>query len=136
MNDMLSTRLSDTSEKHSIIKAIHNIPEYLHMTRHVYRSEKYTVDIVKTLHDTRHIVAVEHHYSLFCLEGPCYIGYNVNSSIAHLHHYRNNCQFQIKKKICEEEYKKNVVRDTTIWKYKTDLIKNSITALKNLGFVE
>ena len=132
MPEMLNSHLSESKQ---VMRRIVGIPEHLEMSRQVYRSEKYTDSIVKTLHDTRHIVAVDHHYSIFCLEGPCYIGYYINPSIAHLQHYRSNCQWQVDRKICENEYKKNVVKDDTIWKYNPNLIDNSMKVLKELELI-
>merc|ERR1712042_193332 len=61
--------------------------------------------------------AHEHnHFPLGCLGGVC-TSYPVDTGLAHLQHYRQDCVNTLKKS-CKEESKSVSVRDTTIWRLK------------------
>jgi len=111
-----------------------DIPNYMHMTRHIYRSANYTKpgQYVKCFHNPEKALILHNHFPLGCLGGIC-TSYPVDPSVGHLQHYRSDC-VSILKKSCEKDFKNNSVVDTTIWKYQEPLIKASTEALQTLGF--
>ena len=68
-----------------------DIPHYLHMMQHVYRSEKHTPpgQYIKAFHDPLKVLTLHNHYPLSCL-GPCSF-HSVPHSVAQLQHYREDC---------------------------------------------
>jgi hypothetical protein len=65
------------------------------------------------------------------LGGGC-TSHGVEPETAHLQHYRGDCQT---KKNCDVDFKQFLVKDTTIWRYKEDLISRVDAVLKKLGFL-
>lgn len=47
--------------------------------------------------------------------------------------FRSDCVTTLKK-TCEENFKKNSVKDVTIWKWKDQLISKTTSALLKMGF--
>ena len=111
-----------------------DIPTYMHMARHIYRSANYTKpgQYVKCFHNPEKALILHNHFPLGCLGGIC-TSYPVDPSVAHLQHYRSDC-VSILKKSCEKDFKNVSVVDTTIWKYNEPLIKASTETLQTLGF--
>ncbi|XP_053202605.1 uncharacterized protein LOC128387433 [Panonychus citri] len=111
------------------------IPTYLHMLQHVYRSRNYTKpgQYVKCFHNTERVVSLHNHFPLNCF-GSC-TTYSINTSLAHLQHYRKDCVGPLKNS-CKTDFRIYTTRDTTIWKYKDQLIANSNAVLSHLGFFE
>ena len=66
-----------------------DIPEWLHMMNHVYRSVRYLPRgfNVKSFHSTERTKIIQNHYALSCL-GPCK-RHHVDISLAQLNHYRD-----------------------------------------------
>ena len=114
---------------------ISDLPGHMHMLRHMYRSESYNKpkQNVKCFHNTDKVLILHNYFPLGCLGVPC-ISYSVNTSLAHLQHYRNDCAKALKKS-CDKLYKNTSVEDTTIWKYKEQLIEKSTETLLALGFL-
>ena len=107
------------------------------MLRHVFRSVKHTGDRsfhIKAFHNPDKVLITFNHLPLKCLGGPC-TTYGVDTSIAHMPHYRADCVDQLKKN-CYKEFKSKTVKDTTIWKYKQQLIERSTEALDTLGLLQ
>jgi len=125
MDEMLETH------EHGHFK---DIPPYLHMLQHVYRSANYTKpgQYVKCFHNPEKALILHNHFPLGCLGGVC-TSYPVDTDLAHLQHYRNDCVSTLKKS-CAESFKKNSVKDTTIWRYKDELISRTTTSLLKMGF--
>jgi len=111
-----------------------DIPPYLHMLQHVYRSANYTKpgQYVKCFHNPEKALILHNHFPLGCLGGVC-TSYPVDTDLAHLQHYRNDCVSTLKKS-CAESFKKNSIKDTTIWRYKDELISRTTTSLLKMGF--
>merc|ERR1719215_2156197 len=111
-----------------------DIPEYLHMMQHVYRSANYTKpgQYVKCFHNPEKALILHNHFPLGCLGGIC-TSYPVDPSVAHLQHYRSDCVSTLKKS-CETVFKNFSVVDTTIWKLNEPLIKATTDTLNQLGF--
>ncbi|RWS27472.1 Glycosyltransferase-like protein, partial [Leptotrombidium deliense] len=109
------------------------IPRYLHMLQHVYRSRNYTKpgQYVKCFHNTERVLSLHNHFPLNCF-GGC-TTYSINTSLAHLQHYRKDCVGPLKNS-CKTDFRVYTVRDTTIWKYKDELIARTTNVLQRLGF--
>jgi len=111
-----------------------DIPEYLHMMQHVYRSSNYTKpgQYVKCFHNPEKALILHNHFPLGCLGGVC-TSYPVDTSLAHLQHYRQDCVGSLKKS-CANDFKSSSVKDTSIWKVKDVVISKTNEALQKLGF--
>ncbi|CAF1230640.1 unnamed protein product [Didymodactylos carnosus] len=111
-----------------------NIPPYLHMLTHIYRSSHYTISgaYVKTFFDTERLITLHNHFPLSCFR-RCR-AYEINITLAHLQHYRKSCVKAIQKS-CQTEHRLHRIRDTTIWRYKNDLIQRTSLTLKKLNFL-
>lgn len=109
------------------------VPKYLHMLQHVYRSRNYTKpgQYVKCFHNTERVVSLHNHFPLNCF-GTC-TTFSINTSLAHLQHYRKDCVGPLKNS-CKTDFRVYTVRDTTIWRYKEQLIARTHDVLNTLGF--
>jgi len=125
MDDMLETH------EHGHFK---DIPPYLHMLQHVYRSQNYTKpgQYVKCFHNPEKALILHNHFPLGCLGGVC-TSYPVDLELGHLQHYRNDCVSTLKKS-CVKDFKNQTVKDTTIWRWKDQLIAKTTVPLLKLGF--
>lgn len=110
-----------------------NIPKYMHMMQHVNRVKNFTKKgyYVKCFHDTQKVLSLHNHYPFDCLDHKCK-SYSVDTEDAQLQHYRRDCVAELKK-ACGQ-FKNDVVMDTTIWRYKENLIPNVLNSLTELGF--
>lgn len=122
--------LDDLIHSHGWIK---DIPKYMHMLQHVYRSKNFTKpnQYVKCFHNTEKVLTLHNHFPLSCLGSSC-TSYPIETVDAQLQHYRADCVKTLKK-TCEE-FRGNSVMDTTIWRYKDSLINKVTKTLKTLGF--
>jgi len=111
-----------------------DIPEYLHIMQHVYRSANYTKpgQYVKCFHNPAKALILHNHFPLGCLGGVC-TSYPVDTGLGHLQHYRQDCVNTLKKS-CANDFKSNSVKDTTIWKVKDAVIQRTNEALQKMGF--
>jgi hypothetical protein len=57
----------------------------------------------------------------------------VGTEYAQLQHYRADCVRALKN--CDKDYRQNSVKDTTIWRYKDEVIERASRVLKTLGFI-
>jgi len=123
--------LDEMLEAHGQFK---DIPPYLHMLQHVYRSSNYTKpgQYVKCFHNPEKALILHNHFPLGCLGGVC-TSYPVDPGLAHLQHYRTDCVSTLKKS-CANDFKSSSVRDTTIWKWKDAVVSKTTEALLKLGF--
>lgn len=110
------------------------IPHYLHMMQHVYRSKNYTKpgQYVKCFHNTERVVSLHNHFPMNCF-GQC-TTYSVPVKLAHLQHYRKDCVGPLKQS-CKSDFRKFTQRDTTIWKYKQQMIRRTTRVLNHLGLL-
>lgn len=122
--------LDDFLHSHGWIK---DIPKYAHMLQHVYRAKNFTKpnQYVKCFHNTERVLTLHNHFPLSCLSGSC-TSYPIETTDAQLQHYRADCVKTLKKSC--DEYKKNSVMDTTIWKYKEPLVARVSSTLRTLGY--
>lgn len=80
------------------------------------------------------VVAVYIHYPLYCFDGDnldteCKVHRPLPEDMALLFHYRSD-------KFNETDFSfKNVTNDTTMWKYKDDLIREVAITLNETGYV-
>lgn len=111
-----------------------DIPSYMHMMQHVYRSKNYTKpnQYVKCFHNPERALTLHNHFPLACLSQGC-TSYAVKTDEAQLQHYRADCVKTLKNSCTE--YRKTSIFDTTIWRYKDRVIENTLTVLKNLDFL-
>lgn len=110
------------------------IPHYLHMMQHVYRSKNYTKpgQYVKCFHNTERVVSLHNHFPMNCF-GQC-TTYSVPVKLAHLQHYRKDCVGPLKQS-CKNDFRMFTTRDTTIWKYKQQMIRRTTRVLNHLGLL-
>lgn len=108
-------------------------PRYMHMLQHVQRAKNYTKpnQYVKCFHNPERVLTLHNHFPIACLGGACH-SFPVSTDDAQLQHYRADCVRTLKKSC--EEFKENQVRDTTIHKYKEELIQRTRRTLDTLGF--
>jgi hypothetical protein len=105
-----------------------DIPKEYTMLQHVRRTKyNYTKPgyYIKCLHNTEKILTLHNHFPRSCL-GAC-ASYHVEKDVAQMQHYKPTCFAQKK---CAEEFKNNSILDTSIWKYKDELIQrvNAVVA--------
>lgn len=122
--------LDDLIHDHGWFK---DIPKYMHMLQHVYRSKNFTKpnQYVKCFHNPERALTLHNHFPLACLSSGC-TSYAIETADAQLQHYRADCVRTLKK-TCTE-YRQNSVIDTTIWKFKEALIARVSDTLRTLGF--
>ncbi|CAF1386810.1 unnamed protein product [Didymodactylos carnosus] len=102
---------------------------HLHMLNHVYRSRNYSKPLAnsKCFHNTSHVLSLHNHFPLVCVK-QCK-GYHVSEQLAHLQHYRKACP---PKRPCNKD-PMDTVRDTTIFKYKDELIRRTEKVMNHLN---
>jgi hypothetical protein len=124
---------SDLIEVHGWFR---HIPRYMHMLQHVYRSKNFTkpAQYVKCFHNPETVLTLHNHFPRACLLGGSCSSYSIETTDAQLQHYRADCIPELKKSCVE--FRQNSVVDTTIWKFKENLITRTIDTLKKLGFFD
>ncbi|KAK6634678.1 hypothetical protein RUM43_012079 [Polyplax serrata] len=122
--------LDDLSHAHGWFK---DIPKYMHMLQHVYRAVNYTKpnQYVKCFHNPERALTLHNHFPLACLGQSC-TTYAVETEDAQLQHYRADCVRNLKKTCVE--FRQNSIIDSTIWRYKKELIRRTTNTLFHLGF--
>jgi hypothetical protein len=142
MDDMLDSHLKSrntNSEDILLHRNLQQLPNYMHILRHVIRSNKFDTNHMKSIHKTDRVVLVHSHYAIKCFESKSFIEGKrscnskfVGPHIAQLQHYRKSCQG---KKDCAE-MKRLTVKDSIIWRYKTQLVDRVSKSLVALGFMD
>jgi hypothetical protein len=109
-----------------------DIPRYMHMLQHVYRSNNFTRlnHYVKCFHNPERVLTLHNHFPLDCISGAC-LPYSIERADAQLQHYRADCVRSLKKACAE--YRQNIIADKSIWKFKHNLITRTDDTLKKLG---
>ncbi|XP_043486161.1 LOW QUALITY PROTEIN: uncharacterized protein LOC122513754 [Polistes fuscatus] len=122
--------LDDLLQPHGHFK---DIPRYMHMLQHVYRSKNFTKpnQYIKCFHNPERVVTLHNHFPLACLGAGC-TSYPIETEDAQLQHYRADCVKSLKKTCVE--YRENSILDTTIWRYKDQLVERVTRTLQILGF--
>jgi hypothetical protein len=103
------------------------------MLQHVNRSATYNKPLhyVKCIHNTDKPIILHNHVPFACL-GSCSTE-SVDPAVAHLQHYRKDCVPELKKS-CSTIYRNNTIMDTTLWRWKDRVAKNSKHVLRKLGY--
>ena len=111
---------------------IPDLPAHLHMMQHIYRSDQQTPPrhYVKAFHDPGKVLTLHNHFPFSCLGGCAF--HSVATSLAQLHHYREDCVADLRR-VCQEQYKNNSVRDTSIWAVRETVVREAGNALKTIG---
>lgn len=112
---------------------IPGMPKYMHMLQHINRAANFTKpnQYIKCFHNPERVLTLHNHFPLACLGGPCK-SFSIDTDDAQLQHYRADCVKTLKKSC--EDFKENKVKDSTIWKFKDQLIVRASKALETLGF--
>ena len=127
--------LTDFLEAHrksgTMAPGLNDIPDYMHMLQHVYRSTNHSnpMQQVKCFQNPKEVAIVHNHLPLVCLGGNC-SNYQVDPLVAHLQHYKP------KAPPYAQQYANADVIDTTLWNYKEPLIKATKQAMYDLGFLK
>ena len=108
-----------------------NIPAYHHMLRHIYRSVLYTELNYKSFMNPRRVLNIRSHEPIRC-DGNC-TSFTVDPSLAHLQHYRGDCVPRLAD-VCQEDFKDNTVRDTSLWVVKDRIQQRVEVTLDKLGY--
>lgn len=58
----------------------------------------------------------------------------IDPQLAQLQHYRNDCVSNLKK-ICAE-LKKDVIMDTSVWRFKEPVVEKVMEVMESLGYVK
>ena len=169
MDDMLDSYLKSrntNSEDIILNSTIQQLPNHMHMLRHVIRSNILDTSHMKSIHKTDHVVIVHSHYAIKCFEGCCNSEI-VDPNTALLHHYRNDCQggknpekyykgdiTKVNKVIppCQGgknlethahkviipcyKMKNSTIKDSVIWQYKEQLMNRVSKSMLSLGIKE
>ncbi|XP_059473573.1 uncharacterized protein LOC132195525 [Neocloeon triangulifer] len=113
-----------------------DIPRYMHMLQHVLRNSDYVRAGygVKAFHDTDLILALHNHYARACIGNDEFWCESVHFDTieAHLQHY---CSGRNKPE-CMTMRDGALTLDTSIWRYKDELIRTVQQTLKRLGFLK
>ena len=113
-----------------------NVPKSLHMMQHVYRGNHH-FDIIKSISNTDAALVLDQHKVSQCIEGiDCDKTFLVNPKIGQMHHYREICPLgrSYGDKNCKKlELKKNIVKDTGVWRHLDTVVSNVNMALKKIN---
>jgi len=124
-----------TTNMYFVLKSIHEnemipgIPKNLRFLSNIYRAANFTPNggNAKTFMSTDRIVTVHNHFPFSCFgTGYCKL-FDVQPEDGHLAHYRTDCD----NPECKLA-KPNPTKDTTLWKYKDEVLENVKAALKRL----
>ncbi|KAG5667356.1 hypothetical protein PVAND_015339 [Polypedilum vanderplanki] len=107
------------------------IPKKLRFLSNIYRAFKATPNggNAKTFMRMDRILAVHNHFPFSCIGPEKCKSFDVSLEDGHLAHYRTDCD----NPECKES-KLNPTKDTTLWKYKEEILKNvneTIERIKN-----
>ncbi|XP_065340694.1 uncharacterized protein LOC135939992 isoform X2 [Cloeon dipterum] len=108
------------------------IPKYMHMLQNVHRNVSHTKkgDAIKCFHNTDYVLALHNHFARLCLRDycPC-VDFDIEDT--HMQHY---CLGR-KKSECKWKRGKDLVVDTSMWRFKDKLIPATQKVLRAIGFL-
>ncbi|XP_065340740.1 uncharacterized protein LOC135940028 [Cloeon dipterum] len=110
------------------------IPKYMHMLQNVHRNVSHTRigEAIKCFHNTDYVLALHNHYARLCLGSGDYCpDVDFDLEDAHMQHY---CLGR-KKSECQWMRGKDLVVDTSIWRFKDKLIPATQKVLRTIGFL-
>ena len=114
---------------------LRNIPKYLHIFTHLYRSRRHTMQhfFVKSFFNTETVFIAHNHTPLACLKfGRCK-KFCAPLKYGQLQHYRKTCSSGVPKFICDKYFKRVTVIDDSILKYREPIVTRVICAIKETG---
>lgn len=120
--------------------ATSDMPEYLHLLRHVTRTAKFSPPKVftKAVHDTSYALGLHAHFALLNLEGEVDrerdLYHLYPASEGYLGHYRPACQGESQEE-CNASFRPFTTRDTAMWRYRDQIAGNTKRVLSSLGIV-
>ena len=105
------------------------------MMQHVYRSDKHTRPghYIKAFHDPQKVLTLHNHFPFSCLGGCKF--HSVSTSLGQLQHYRPDCVSDLRK-VCQERYRNNTVRDTSLWSVRDTVVHRTNNVLLKMGFIQ
>ncbi|KAL7015496.1 hypothetical protein ACKWTF_016478 [Chironomus riparius] len=124
-----------TMNMYFVLKSVHEnetipgIPKNLRFLSSIYRAANFTPSggNAKTFMRMDRVLTVHNHFPFSCLDsGNCKL-FDIRPEDGHLAHYRTDCD----NPECKLA-KPNPTKDTTLWKYKDELLKNVKEALQRL----
>ena len=127
--DILSSfklEITKCNERHKTITSVF----------YLFRSLNYTKPghYIKSFHNPDKVLTLHNHLPLACLAGVC-SNYAVSPTVAHLQHYRTDCVSELKKS-CNSVFRNLTVKDTTIWRWRTQVVSRTKESLRRMGFIE
>jgi Glycosyltransferase family 92 len=107
------------------------VPKHMFFLQHIYRAANFSKPGIgaKAFQSTNLVIAMHNHFPIICFGEYCDYVY-IPQEDAQLNHYRRDCE-NYPKDECEG-FKKNTVKDVTLWKYKDELIEKMNKNLKSL----
>ena len=117
-----------------------DLPEYLHLMRHVTRTVKMAPLRVftKSVHDTSLALGLHAHFALLTLGGTIDrdrdLYHLYPATEAHLGHYRTTCQGEDQHE-CHERYRAYLTRDTVMWRHRSTVATRSRAVLQTLDLL-
>ena len=119
----------DTTKYHSLTNTSANgTPYFMHMLRHLYRSNALTKG--KYFVGTKYVKTVSFHTAKQCLDGHCKYQ-NVDPELALLHHYRKGCQRRFSDDECSK-MQKDLVFDNALLTFQEKLMQRCNTTISQL----
>ncbi|KAG0710622.1 hypothetical protein GWK47_022426 [Chionoecetes opilio] len=121
-------------------EATPDLPEYLHLMRHVTRTVKMAPPRVfsKAVHDTSLALGLHAHFALLTLGGATDRGRDLYhlypASEGHLAHYRATCQGEDQFE-CRDAYRPFLTRDTTMWRHRLTVTTRTNATLHTLALI-
>ena len=113
-----------------------NVPTSLHIMQHIFRG-KHHFNIVKSISNTDTVLLLDQHKVSQCIEGiDCEKTVLVSPSIGQMHHYREICPLgrSYGDENCKKlKLKKNIVKDTGVWRHLETVVNNINIALKKIN---
>ena len=99
------------------------VPKNLLFLQHIYRAAKLSPEGsgAKSFMRTDDVIIIHIHRALQCVDF-CNI-YDINDEDARVQHYRNGCGSGHSIEECND-FRNHTVRDTALWRYKDDIMKN------------
>ena len=126
----MSGQWKDTNTPEISNETEKRVPSYLHMLSHIYRSRNH-VNLSKSFMATEYVKSVGSHFAANCIDKEKCDCQKVSSNIAHVHHYRTGCQRAVIN--CNETFQNDIVKDTTLWKFKQQLSFNCLKVFNQLN---
>ncbi|XP_059472474.1 uncharacterized protein LOC132194899 [Neocloeon triangulifer] len=113
-----------------------DIPQYMHMLQHVLRNTKHVPpgEGIKAFHNTDLILSLHNHFARACIASDTFWCdyYDFDLKDAHLQHY---CSGRNKEE-CMTTREGNLTLDTSMWRYKNELIDAVRETLHKTGFLK